>query len=115
MTNREVNAKNKEEMSITHICTNDSLLAGGVEIKSTCLICRRKTEHKIGYIVAKCLECGNYYDDDCARTVRVRREFLGLSRQEIADIYGVKKSTIVDYEKWPCEKYWKWILSYKVT
>ena len=100
---------------MSHICTNDSLLAGGIDLKTTCLICQNETEHKIGYIVQRCLECGNDYDDHCGRTVRLRREHLGLTRQEIADIYGVKKSTIATYEKWPCEKYWKWILDYKAT
>lgn len=98
-----------------HICTNDSLLAGGLEIKSKCLICRKETDHVIGYIFQRCLKCGNDYDDHCGRTVRLRREHLGLSRQEIAEIYGVKKQTIATYEKWPCEKYWNWILKYEVT
>lgn len=95
---------------MSHICTTESLLAGGVEIKSKCLICRKVTKHKIGYVVSKCTECGNDYNDHLGNTVRKRREYLGLTKNEIAQLYGVRRSTITRYEQWPCEKYWNWIL-----
>jgi len=97
-----------------HLCTSESLLAGAMEAEVICLICREKTIHRIGYVASECAGCGNVYThDDYGRICRMRREYLGLSRQEIADLYGVKKSTITQYEKWPCRKYWHWILELK--
>lgn len=100
---------------MSHLCTSESLLAGAIECESRCLICREKTPHRVGYIFQRCEGCGSVYDEHCGRTVRLRRERLGLSKQEMADLYGVKKQTITQYENWPCRKYWHWILQLTQT
>lgn len=98
---------------MSHICTNKSFLAGAIDIKLKCLICRNRCNHKVGYIVQRCCGCNTCYDDDLGKTVKLRRKYLSMSKSDIANAYGVKVSTISEYERWPSKKYWHWILDYQ--
>jgi DNA-binding transcriptional regulator YiaG len=68
--------------------------------------------HWVGYISCTCSKCKKSVDEHLGRTMRLRREYLGLTREQIAKLYGVKKQTIKRYEVWPSKRYWEWLLNY---
>lgn len=94
---------------MNHICTTDSLVAGGTKAVAWCPICCTDNHIQIfGFVGSKCTYCGHFCGDDQNMTVRSRRQHLKLSRLEIADICRVKRSTIAKYENWwPSRKYWE--------
>ena len=75
-----------------------------------CPICGHKTLFS-GWTGSDCSTCGvtlseGVYQSDIVRTVR---EHTKLSRNEIAEKFGVKPSTIKSYEwKVPSKKYFEW-------
>ena len=92
-------------MSI-HICIPESLVAGGDNVIVWCPVCCEETKHTIGYVGGLCGECGFLHTGDWDQVVIARRKRLGLSRKEIAELYGCLPRTIATYENWwPPEKY----------
>ena len=92
----------------SHICTGESLVAGGEIMTLYCPICGATGKCKCGYVGVKCLTCGRFFDDHRGLTCKHRREFLGYYKDEVARMYGVKRTTVTRYE-WrydPPDKYW---------
>ena len=92
-----------------HICTHESLVAGGVELgKQECPICCQNNRQKAGYAGILCYGCQTMISGDEWRgdIVKRRRELLGMTRRQIGDIVGRSKHTIKDYEWKKCpERY----------
>lgn len=89
-----------------HICTTDSLLAGGIMIKATCPVCTRKAENKAHYIGMKCSVCGALTDmsESWPDIVVKRRERLKLTRRQMAEATGYRPSSIKRYEFVRCTR-----------
>lgn len=88
----------------SHICTNESLSAGGVELGiSKCIICCKQTKQTAGYIGVYCHSCKQTWDSDFAGDLaRIRRQLLGLNRTQIAKQMELSKHTIHSYEWRKC-------------
>lgn len=93
-------------MSLLHICTNDSLLAGAEKFEMECHICGTKALQTIGYASGYCEHCKQHYDLEGWRgnTVYLRRIALGLKRREFAEMLGVKRKTLANCETSVCSK-----------
>ena len=94
-----------------HICTTDSFFVDAPIIETKCLVCGEICNAEIGWIGERCSACGSVYspfDDYASDIVRKRREKLGLTRRQIADKLGYKRTTIKNYE-WvkPSKKYYE--------
>ena len=96
-------------MDGVHICTTESLMAGAIEIESSCPVCFYEGKMRLGYIGVACPKCGKVTSSDSANlTVRYRRELLKMGREEMARLCGVYHSTVAHYENWwPSESYWE--------
>lgn len=76
--------------------------------KKYCIVCCKDTERIFFSFGDRCEECGYVSDGNLAQVVQERRKLLNLTRQEIADKIGIKKSTVYKYEKnWPSERYYE--------
>jgi len=97
---------------LLHIATDESYLAScDVSDSFYCDICCRRGKGIYGYIGVKCLMCGTCYDCWPPELAIERREYLGFSRKQIAQLYGVKNKTIAGYENyWPSDKYLDWLV-----
>jgi DNA-binding XRE family transcriptional regulator len=96
-------------MSI-HISTKETFMAGAVEYTGFCPVCCRPDALiKQGYLEGFCESCKRYHNtEELQRTVKQRRELLGLTRRQMADEVGVKPVTIGNYERnWPSKTYWE--------
>ena len=96
-------------MSIS-ICTTENLYAGAIEVRGDCMICGRKNVPlKFGYVGVLCTVCGYDWESEFpSGTVRQRREYLGLTRAEMAEKIGLAKATIKHYETiWPSKRYFE--------
>jgi len=93
---------------VIHIATSDSYMAGAIPMRFTCPVCLSETDGELGWIDARCGDCGALSSTDSPnRTVRLRRERLGLTRDEMAGKLGIKRSTVTRYEaRWPSRRYW---------
>ena len=91
-----------------HICTTKSLYAGAIDIKGACMVCGREDVHlRCGYVGTLCTVCGYDWESEFpSGTVRQRREYLGLTRREMAERMGLAAATIKNYETiWPSKRY----------
>lgn len=94
-------------MSDIHICTTDSLMAGAIECPpSECPICLQITIQDLGYIGSRCRNCGRIWCSEMSRgsLTEKRREYLGLTRREVAARLGLKTATIRTYETSRCSE-----------
>lgn len=93
-------------MSLVHICTNESLLAGAKEFEMQCHICDIKAMQKIGYVSGFCSHCKQHYELEgwCGYIVYLRRQALGLKRREFAEMMGIKRKTLANCETSVCSK-----------
>ena len=90
-----------------HICTNDSLLAGGILLgKSTCVLCGFESEKVSGYVTTYCPVCKQHHahDDWAGSIVRQLRNEMGYKRREFAEMLGVKYETLKRAEFVRCSK-----------
>ena len=90
------------------ICGTEALYAGSVEGSGNCMICgRENVVLKYGYVGTLCTCCGKDWSVDFpSGTVRRRREYLGLTRREMAERVGLAPATIKHYETiWPSKRY----------
>ena len=88
-----------------HICIPENLVAGGIELKeSECPFCCKKTKQKAGYTGVLCLGCNSILSGDEWRgqIVKRRRELLGLTRPQMANLAGKSKHIIKHYEYVKC-------------
>lgn len=93
-----------------HICTTDSLLAGGFTIKSQCWICLKVCDQECGYAFTRCSSCRKCYDSEMGwgRLVMAQRELLGLTRKQLGEQLGLSPKTIKKYEwTYPSKRYKK--------
>ena len=93
-------------MSLIHICTNESLLAGALEFETECHICGVTALQRHGYVTGHCAHCKQHYDLEGWRgnTVYLRRKALGLKRREFAEMMGIKRKTLANNETSVCSK-----------
>lgn len=93
-------------MSLVHICTNESLLAGALELEMQCHICGVTASQRHGYVTGHCDYCKQHYDLGGWRgnAVYLRRKALGLNRREFAEMMGVKRKTLANCETSLCSK-----------
>ena len=95
-------------MAYGHICTNDSMMAGAIELpESECPVCCKITKQRAHYIGVQCLECRRVWDYESnfrGRIVRMRRELLKLNRREMGKLTGYSSKTIKQYEWVWCTK-----------
>lgn len=93
-----------------NICTSEDMVAGGVELEMTCMRCCVKGKLKAGYIGVVCPNCGYCWTGEewNGQIARDRREYLGLSRRQVAKILGKSIHTIraYDWKKCPSEYLW---------
>jgi len=88
-----------------HICTNESLVAGGEEIELKCPVCLITSKQTVGFAGCLCRKCGNLTNDEWKGFIaRLRREYLGKSRRDIAKALGILPATIRQYETVKCSK-----------
>ena len=88
-----------------HICTNESLVAGGHEMTWECPVCFVFCMQTIGYVGALCSNCNNLVGDNWMGDIAyMRRKYLGLSRAEVGKLTGVFAATIGTYETSRCSK-----------
>ena len=97
-------------MTITHICTTNSLRAGINQPPFNCCVCDKQTMF-VDWVGSKCDTCGadTAWEENLAGFVRSIRQRTKLTRKEIAQAAGLKPSTIKSYEwKHPSRKYYDW-------
>lgn len=95
---------------MSHICTNDSLIEGGDNIKLKCYLCEKETMHKISYAGNKCLTCGLFMAefDDFTHAYKILKG--KMQRKDIANLLNLSPRTISTYQGSPyglyqlCEK-----------
>lgn len=70
-----------------------------------CDICGKMATLEIGWTGLRCLSCKNiYFDMSSEHLVRLRREALGLSQQQIAEKLGYKTGSIKHFESSFCSR-----------
>lgn len=91
-------------MAEIHICTNESLLAGALELEYQCPVCMFTAKHTVGYVGSRCHKCNQYYENEGWRgyAVYLRRIALGLKRKEFAEMIGIKRKTLANCETSSC-------------
>lgn len=90
---------------MSHICTNESLVAGGFEVKLKCSICLVTSIMKTGYVGSLCSNCGHLNGDDWAGNIaKLRRERLKMTRREWGNLLKLSPNTIKKYEFVRCPK-----------
>lgn len=88
-----------------HICTSESLVAGGLVLPACeCVWCLKQSKAKAGYGGCYCPKCkqlwtGEEFMGDFAKW---RREEMGLTRPQIAKMFKKSKHTIKAYEFVKC-------------
>ena len=88
-----------------HICTNESLVAGGDEIELKCIVCLITSKQVWGYGGCLCRNCGNLIDEDWRGGIaEKRRLYMRKSRNDIAKALGILPATIRQYETVKCSK-----------
>ena len=89
-----------------YICTNASFAAGSPRLLSVCQICLRENELYLSYVVEYCELCGytTSIDDWLGRRAEMRRNYLELTRKEVAQRFGLFLATISYYETKRCSK-----------
>lgn len=95
---------------MSHICTTESLYAGGIALAPMeCPICCKVTKQIGGYVGIYCTSCKRDWSSEMWRgdVVRMRRNLLGLSRREMGARLEIPYSRIKGYEirKCPDEYY----------
>ncbi len=83
----------------THISTVETDLIDAPVVEIECMICLKQSPHHVGYIGSRCECCNSYYSlDEPGQIFKLRREFLGLTRRQMADLLGLASITITKYE-----------------
>lgn len=92
---------------MSHIFTQDTLMVDAIRLKDDiCPICFRKSEVYSTWVCIVHRPCRHEINDEMfmGDICRMRREFLGLNRTEIAKKLGMSKYTIKKYEWTRCPK-----------
>lgn len=87
-----------------HICTNESYLAGGIDVgESECQICCRTGKQTATFVGCYCHVCKKINSAEWAGQIaRERRLILGLTKKQIAEKLGISKHTVHGYEWKKC-------------
>ncbi len=89
-----------------HICTNESLVAGGIDHKLVCPICCTESKVTSGYAGTLCRSCGFMWSSEDWRgsIAMMRRRYLKKNRKQMGELTGYSPMTIKQYEWVNCSK-----------
>lgn len=82
------------------ITTGEQLTAGGEVVKINCIVCDKKTEHRVGYGGMKCLECEVYmydFDDFTEVLPKLMKKYNIETKRELGEILGMKKKQVYKF------------------
>ncbi len=88
-----------------HICTAESLVAGGIKLKlANCPYCCHTGDQTAGYAGVLCHNCRNLVtgDEFMGDFAKWRRERFGMTRKQIGKLIGKSPHTIKGYEFKKC-------------
>ncbi len=93
---------------MSHIAADETFLHNAIVLKdSECIICLQVSDMRAGWIGIKCDKCGAMYDVSemwAGELAKRRREMLKMTRKELGNILGLKRTTIKRYEFVKCPK-----------
>jgi len=90
-----------KNMNNIHISTRETFMLDAFTLDGYCPVCCSSSKISIGYVECRCFGCGSYFSlDSSGSIVKARRELLKLTIKQMADIAGITKSTIKEYEKY---------------